>query len=112
MSIALDRVAIDFPELRVVGTHIGWPWTEEMIAVCYKHANVYVAGSGHAPRHWSRSFVHFANSWGQDKCLFGTDWPVIPPDRALREIGELGLRPEAERKLLGENALRVFRLPG
>lgn len=109
--IALDRVAIDFPELRVVGTHIGWPWTQEMIAVCYKHANVYVAGSGHAPRHWPPAFVHFANSWGQDKCLFGTDWPVISPDRAIREIGELGLRPEAERKLLRDNALRVFRLP-
>jgi len=56
-------------------------------------------------------FVQFVNTWGQDKVLFGTDWPVIDPERAIAEIEELGLRPEPARKLLRDNALRLFRLP-
>jgi predicted TIM-barrel fold metal-dependent hydrolase len=107
----LDRVAIDFPELKLIGIHIGYPWTEEMISVAWKHQNVYIGSDAHAPRHWPQPFVHFVNTWGQDKVLFGTDWPVIDPERAIVEIGELGLRPEPTRKLLRENALRLFRLP-
>lgn len=110
--IALDRVAIDFPELKIVGIHIGVPWTEEMIAMCWKHENVYVAGDAYSPRYWPASFVHYANSFGQDKVLFGTDWPVIDPERAAREIGDLGLKDGAMRKLMRDNAIRLFRLPG
>ncbi len=108
--ITLDRVAIDFPELKLIGIHLGWPWTEEMIAVSYKHENVYMAGDAYAPKHWPRAFIDYAGSWGQDKCLFGTDWPVIGPERAVREVDELGLRPGPKRKLLRDNALALFRL--
>jgi hypothetical protein len=55
--------------------------------------------------------VHFINTGGQDKMLFGTDWPVIDPERATQEIEELGLRPAAKQRLLRGNALRIFRLP-
>jgi predicted TIM-barrel fold metal-dependent hydrolase len=110
--ITLDRVAIDFPELKLIGIHLGWPWTDEMIAVSFKHENVYVAGDAYAPKHWPRAFVEYANSWGREKCLFGTDWPVISPERAVREVDELGLRTDAKRKLLRDNALKLFRLPG
>jgi predicted TIM-barrel fold metal-dependent hydrolase len=109
--ITLDRVAIDFPELVIIGIHLGWPWTEEMIAVAYKHANVYMCGDAYGPRHWPKEYVRFANSWGQDKCLFGTDWPVVDPERAMREVEDLDLRPEPKRKFLRENALAIFRLP-
>jgi predicted TIM-barrel fold metal-dependent hydrolase len=108
--ITLDRVAIDFPELKLIGIHLGWPWTDEMIAICFKHQNVYMAGDAYAPKHWPASFVQYLDSWGQDKCLFGTDWPVIDPERAMREIDELGLRPEPKRKLLRDNAIKLFRL--
>lgn len=108
--ITLDRVAIDFPELKLIGIHLGWPWTEEMIAICWKHNNVYMAGDAYAPKHWPESFVRYVDSWGQDKCLFGTDWPVISPERAMREVEELGLRPEAKRKFLRDNAIRLFKL--
>ncbi len=108
--ITLDRVAIDFPELKLIGIHLGWPWTEEMIAISFKHNNVYMAGDAYAPKHWPAAYVHYVNSWGQDKCLFGTDWPVIDPERAMREVEELGLRPEPMRKLLRDNAIEVFRL--
>jgi len=109
--ITLDRVAIDFPELKLIGIHLGWPWTEEMIAVCFKHANVHMAGDAYAPKHWPKEYIHYVNSWGQDKCLFGTDWPVIDPERAMREVEELELREDAKKKFLRDNAIRLFRLP-
>ncbi len=110
--ITLDQVAIDFPELTLIGIHIGVPWTDEMISMCWKHPNVYTAGDAYAPRHWPASYVHYLNTYGRDKVLFGTDWPVIDPERAVREVKELGLRPESERALMRDNALLVFKLPG
>lgn len=108
--ICLDQVAIDFPELRLIGIHIGIPWTDEMISMCWKHENVYMCGDAYAPKHWPQQFVHYANSYGREKVLFGTDWPVIDPERAVREIDALGMRPEAHRLMMRDNALRVFRL--
>ena len=65
--IYLDQVAIDFPELKLIGIHIGIPWTEEMISMCWKHENVYTAGDAYAPKYWPESYVHYANSYGQKK---------------------------------------------
>ncbi len=109
--ITLDQIAIDFPELALIGIHLGYPWTEEMISVAWKHENVYIGSDAYAPRHWPESFVHFINTWGKDKVLFGTDWPVIDPERASEEINALELRPESKQKLLRDTALRLFRLP-
>jgi predicted TIM-barrel fold metal-dependent hydrolase len=106
--ILLDQVAIDFPELVLIGIHIGVPWTDEMISMCWKHENVYAAGDAYAPKHWPPQFVHYANSYGSHKVLFGSDWPVIDPERAVREIGQLGMRPESLRKMMRDNALRIF----
>ena len=108
--ITLDTIACDLPELKLIGIHTGWPWVEEMISVAWKHPNVYIGSDAYAPKHWKQEFVHFINSWGQDKVLFGTDFPVIEPERAIREIEELNLRPAAKRKLLRDNALRVYNL--
>lgn len=110
--ICLDQVAIDFPELRLIGIHIGIPWTDEMISMCWKHENVYTAGDAYAPKYWPPAFVHYANTFGRHKVMFGTDWPVIDPERAVREIDELDLRAESRQMLMRENALRVFKLPG
>ena len=109
--ITLDQIAIDFPELALIGIHLGYPWTEEMISVAWKHEHVYIGSDAYAPRHWPESFVHFINTWGKDKVLFGTDWPVIDPERAITEIEALELRPESKQKFLRDTALRLFRLP-
>ena len=106
--IALDAVAIDFPTLKLIGIHIGVPWTEEAISMAWKHANIYLGGDAYAPKHWPQSFVHYANTYGSHKVLFGTDWPVIDPERAVAEVQALGLRPESHRRLMRENALDVF----
>jgi predicted TIM-barrel fold metal-dependent hydrolase len=108
--IALDAVACDFPELRIVGIHIGIPWHDEMIAMAWKHPNVFIGCDAHSPKYWPASFVQYLNSYGQDKVLFGTDYPVLDFARTRLEIEALGLRPEAKRKLLRDNALKVYRL--
>ena len=107
--ILLDQVAIDFPELTLIGIHIGVPWTDEMISMCWKHENIYTAGDAYAPKHWPEPFVHYAKTYGRHKVLFGTDWPVIDPQRAVREIAELGIKPDAQRMMMRDNALRIFR---
>lgn len=70
------------------------------------------AGDAYAPRHWSKQYVHYANTYGREKVMFGTDWPVIHPERAIKEVDEFGMDPVAKRMLLRDNALRVFKLPG
>jgi predicted TIM-barrel fold metal-dependent hydrolase len=107
--ILLDQVAIDFPELVLIGIHIGVPWTDEMISMCWKHDNIYTAGDAYAPKHWPPAFVHYAKTYGRHKVLFGTDWPVIDPERAVREIGDLGFSPEALTLMMRDNALRIFK---
>ena len=108
--IYLDEVAIDFPDLKLIGIHIGIPWTEEMISMCWKHENVFTAGDAYAPKYWPESYIHYANSYGQKKVLFGTDWPVIDPVRAVEEFNELNFRESASQRILRENALEVFNL--
>lgn len=110
--ITLDAVACDFPELKLIGIHIGIPWAEEMIAMAWKHANVYIGSDAHAPRYWPESFVNYINTYGQNKVMFGTDFPVLDFGETLRQIDDLGLRPVPKRKLLRENALRVYGLEG
>ena len=109
--ICLDQVAIDFPELALIGIHIGVPWTDEMIAMAWKHETVFIGVDADGPKPWPTALGHYLNSYGREKVLFGTDWPVIDPERAVREIAAMDLRPESRALLMRGNALRVFRLP-
>jgi uncharacterized protein len=108
--ITVDTIACDFPELKLVGIHIGWPWTEEMISVAYKHPNVYIGSDAYTPRHWPKEFVHFLDSWQPDKVLFGTDYPVVDLERARTEIEGLNLKPASKVKFLRDNAIRLYKL--
>lgn len=108
--ILIDDVALYFPELRIVAAHTGWPWVEELIAMSWKHPNVYIATTAHLPRYWDPALVQFINSRGQDKVLWGSDWPITDPRDSLAQIEKLGLKEEAKRKLLRENATKVYKL--
>lgn len=110
--ITLDAVACDFPELKLIGIHIGIPWADEMIAMAWKHANVFIGSDAHAPRYWPKSFVNYINTYGQDKVIFGTDFPVLDFGETMRQIDELDLRPASKRKFLRDNALRIYKLDG
>ena len=109
--ITLDTVACDFPELKLVGIHVGIPWTDEMIAMSWKHRNLYIGCDAHSPRYWPQSFIHYINSYGQDKVIFGTDYPVLDFERTRREIEALGLKEGVLQKLLRDNARQLYRLP-
>ncbi len=109
--ITLDAVACDFPELKLVGIHVGIPWTEEMIAMSFKHRNVYIGCDAHSPKYWPQSFIHYINSYGQDKVIFGTDYPVLDFERTRNEIEALGLKEGVLQKLLRDNARQLYRLP-
>ncbi len=106
--ILLDQVAIDFPELTLIGIHVGTPWSDEMIAMAWKHANVFIGIDAYAPRHLPENLVRYMDSYGSHKVLFGTDWPVIDPRRGVAEVAAHGLRPEAHRRVMRDNALAVF----
>lgn len=108
--IALDGVACDFPELKLVGIHIGIPWTDEMIAMAWKHDNIFIIADAHAPKYWPESFVHYINTYGRHKVMYGTDFPVLAFERYRREVEALELRPEARLPFLRDNAIRVFKL--
>jgi len=108
--IALDAVACDFPELKLIGIHVGIPWTDEMIAMSWKHENVFIGADAHSPKYWPPSFVQYLNSYGRHKVLFGTDFPVLDFRRTIDEIEALGLKPEVRQLFLRANALRVFNL--
>ena len=107
----LDRVALDFPELVIVGGHIGHPWTNEMIGVVWKHDNVYLDTSAYLPRYYPAELVHFMNTYGRGKVMFGTNWPQLDHGRALSQLDQLGLTDKAMAEFLGDAAARVFDLP-
>tara|TARA_B100000123_G_scaffold251024_1_gene210365 strand:- start:1030 stop:1902 length:873 start_codon:yes stop_codon:yes gene_type:complete len=108
--ICLDRIAMDFPDLKLIGIHIGYPWYEEMISVAWKHANVYIGLDAYAPKYWPEATRHYMNSFGQDKVIFGTDWPVVDPERAMNDIANMEWKPNSKRKVLRDNALKLYRL--
>ncbi|MGH2586626.1 MAG: amidohydrolase family protein [Dehalococcoidia bacterium] len=103
-----DEVAYHFPELRLIMTHCGQPWTEEAISVIVHWDNVFMATTSVAPRYWPEEFVRFINTRGREKMLFGTEYPTIPWDRARTDLDERGLRPEVAPLFFAENARRVY----
>lgn len=108
--IYLDEVALAFPELRIIGAHLGQPWHEEMMILAWKHPNVYIETSARVPKHWPESFVKFCDTYGQDKALWATDYPLLPFKRCIDEIDDLNIRFESKKKLLRDNAIRAFKL--
>ena len=106
--IYLDRVALDFPELTIVGGHIGYPWTDEAIAVATKHQNVFIDTSAYTARRYPAQLVDYLKSNGRRKVLFGSNYPMITPAKALDGLIDLDLDEEIRELFLSGNAKRVF----
>lgn len=106
----IDQVAIDFPELVIVCGHIGYPWTTEMIAVADKHPNVYIDTSAYAAHRYPAELVDYLKGRGRHKVMFGTNYPMMTPARALARLDDLGLTAETRDAFLHANARRVFAL--
>ena len=112
----LDQVACDFPDLTLIAAHAGWPWATEFAAVARRHPTVYLEFGGLAPKYVARPGTGWDATFGmipnvlREQVLYGSDWPVIPPERALREWRDSGLPAAALDALLGGNAARLFGL--
>ena len=108
--ITLDAVACDFPELKLIGIHVGIPWHDEMISMAWKHDNIFIGCDAHRPKYWPKSFIHYLNSYGQDKIIFGTDFPVLEFKKTIDDIDALDLKSEVRKKLLRDNVSRIYEL--
>ena len=108
--IYLDQVALDFPELTIVAGHIGYPWTDEAIAVATKHERVYIDTSAYTAKRYPAALVDYLRAHGKRKVLFGTNYPMIQPAQALAGLDAWQLPEEVESLFLAENARRVFGL--
>lgn len=107
----IDQVALDFPELVIVGGHIGYPWTEEMVAVARKHENVYIDTSAYTTKRYPPELVRYMQSrGGRRKVLFGTNYPMIFHQHALEDLDALGLDDETRELFLAGNAHRLLEL--
>lgn len=106
----IDQIAIDFPELVIVGGHVGYPWTEEMVAVATKHANVHIDTSAYTIKRYPPELIRFMAGHGRKKVLFGSNWPMIAPHKCLQGLDDLPLDEESRELFLSGNAARVFGL--
>lgn len=106
----LDEVACDFPELVIVGGHIGYPWTTEMIALATKYPNVHIDTSAYKASRYPAELVSFMAGHGRRKVLFGSNFPMITPAECLAGLDALNLPNEAKMLFLADNARRVFKL--
>ena len=106
----LDDVAHDFPDLKIVGGHIGYPWTAEMISLATKHPNVFIDTSAYRPKRYPSELKEFMSSHGRTKVLFASNFPMIDPKACMDELESLQLDDEARAPFLHGNASRVFAL--
>lgn len=106
----LDDVAADHPDLTVVLAHPSVPWQDEAISIATHKSNVYIDLSGWSPTYFPPQLVRAANTMLRRKVLFGSDYPVITPDRWLADFATLEMKPEVRPMILKDNAVRMLGL--
>jgi len=106
----IDDVAVDFPDLPIVMAHPSFPWQDEAISVCLHKPTVYIDLSGWSPKYFSPTLVQYANTLLKTKVLFGSDYPLITPDRWLADFEKIAIREEVRPLILKQNAMRLFGL--
>jgi predicted TIM-barrel fold metal-dependent hydrolase len=106
----IDDVAVDFPDLTIIMAHPAFPWQDEALSVARHKPKVYIDLSGWSPKYFPESLVQHANSVLQDKILFGSDYPLITPDRWLADFEKLAMKPSVIPKILKDNAAQLLGL--
>jgi predicted TIM-barrel fold metal-dependent hydrolase len=108
--IYLDDVAVDFPDMPIILAHPSFPWQEEALSVATHKPQVYIDLSGWSPKYFPPILVRYANTLLKDKILFGSDYPVMSPERWLADFEKLDIKPEVRPLILKENAARLLKL--
>jgi uncharacterized protein len=106
----LDDVATDFPDMPIILAHPSFPWQEEALSVATHKPQVYIDLSGWSPKYFPPILVQYANTLLKDKILFGSDYPVIAPERWMEEFDKLPIKPEVRPLILKQNAARLLKL--
>ena len=106
----LDEVALEFPDLVIVGGHVGFPWMNEVLSLAMKYPNFYIDTSAYKPSRYPAELVQYMRGRGRKKVLFGTNFPMLSPAVCLAEVDQLALDDEARGLFLAGNAQRIFRL--
>ena len=106
----LDDVAVDFPDMTIIIAHPSWPWVDEALSVCLHKPNVYIDLSGWSPKYFPPQLVKYANTQLQRKMLFGSDFPLIAPDRWIKDFQDAGFKPEVHDLILKGNAIKALGL--
>jgi predicted TIM-barrel fold metal-dependent hydrolase len=106
----IDDVAVDFPDMPIILAHPSFPWQDEAISVCLHKPQVYIDLSGWSPKYFSPTLVQYAGTLLKHKVLFGSDYPLLTPDRWLADFEALKIRDEVRPLILKENAVRLFGL--
>lgn len=106
----IDDVAVDFPNMPIILAHPSFPWQDEAISICLHKPQVYIDLSGWSPKYFSPILIQYANTLLKHKMLFGSDFPLIKPDRWLAEFNKLAIRDEVRPLILKENAVRLLGL--
>ena len=106
----IDDVAVDFPDMPIILAHPSFPWQDEAISVCLHKPQVYIDLSGWSPKYFPQTLVQHANTLLKHKVLFGSDYPLLTPDRWLAEFEKLSIRDEVRPLILKENAAKLFGL--
>jgi uncharacterized protein len=108
----VDDVAVDFPDLKIILAHPSFPWQDEALSVALHKPNVHIDLSGWSPKYFPPSLVQHANTLLKEKVLFGSDFPVITPDRWLADLERTEIRESVRPLILKDNAVRLFGLGG
>lgn len=108
--IHLDDVAADFPDMTIILAHPSWPWTAEALSIALHKPNVYIDLSGWMPKYFPPEIVQYANGQLKHKMLFGSDFPLIQPDRWITQFREAGFKEEVHDLILKQNAIRALKL--
>jgi hypothetical protein len=106
----VDDVAADFPDLPIILAHPSFPWQDEALSVATHKQLVHIDLSGWSPKYFPAQLIQYANTLLQDKVLFGSDYPLLTPDRWLADFDALPIKPEVRPKILKHNAARLLGL--
>ena len=106
----LDDVAIDFPDCPIIIAHPSWPWQDEALSVAMHKPNVYIDLSGWSPKYFPPQLIQYANTQLKTRILFGTDFPLITPERWLKDFENAGFKEEVKPLILKENAIKMLGL--
>lgn len=106
--LPIDDVAVDFPDLPIIMAHPSFPWQDEAISICLHKPNVYIDLSGWSPKYFAPQLVQYSNTLLKHKVLFGSDYPLLTPDRWIADLEKTAIKEEVRPLILKENACKLL----